>query len=412
MEKGEGHMRPDEPILSVDEARERLLSRIERLGTTNIPVHDALGCVLSQDIVATEDNPPFDNSAMDGFAVRSEDVRGASEADPVTLRIIETVSAGLAPSMTVSPRTATRIMTGAMVPDGADAVVMVEETRADGHTVFIQASADAHQNIRDAGGSVRAGDKVLDAGAVIRPAEMAMLAALNVVSVPTFRKPKIAVLSTGDELTPLGEPLKPGKIRDSNRYGLIGQILDAGAIPIDLGVAIDDPNVVEDMIRAGLDEADALVTSGGVSMGELDVVRDVLEKLGKLHFWRVAMKPGKPQAFGDVLGKPVFALPGNPVSSMVVFELFVRPALLKMAGHTVLFRRTQRAIMDEIVVNDARGRTNFMRVVLSERDGRLHARTTGEQGSGILRSLVLANGLATIGDEGARIGDEVDVISI
>ncbi|MBT3269130.1 molybdopterin molybdotransferase MoeA [Candidatus Poribacteria bacterium] len=397
-------------MLSVDEALARMLATITTATVERAPVLECLGRVLAEDAVATEDNPPFDNSAMDGFAVRASDLTDASEQNPVTLPVIEDIPAGIAPTQVVGAGTVSRIMTGAMLPEGADAVVMVESTRADGDNVALMEAPRLRQHIRPTGESVRAGDVVLEAGTMIQPAEMAMLASLNISAPSVYRRPRVAVISTGDELTPPGEPLEPGKIRDSNRYGLYGQIVEAGAEPVDLGIVSDDAADVENRLRRAVDEADALVTSGGVSVGDYDVVKDVLLKLGTLDFWRVAMKPGKPQAFGQIQGKPVFALPGNPVSSMVVFELFARPALLKMGGHARLQRQVVRALMDEAVANDSRGRVNYMRVTLERRDGRLHARTTGTQGSGVLRSLVLADGLAIIGDEGAPVGGEVDVV--
>jgi molybdopterin molybdotransferase len=397
-------------MLSVEEARDRILSVVSTVGEERVPLLNALDGVLAEDVTATEDNPPFANSAMDGFALRSDDVSDASADRPVPLSIVETIPAGYAPAREVMSGTASRIMTGAMVPAGADAVVMVEKTRVEGNVVFISDKAQRGQHIRPPGESVRAGETILRRGQRIRPAEMAMLAALNVAEPLVFRRPRVAVISTGDELTPLGEPLQPGKIRDSNRYGLYGQVIEAGAEPLDLGIARDDPEVIESRLREGLARADALVTSGGVSVGDYDVVKDVLLKLGELRFWRVAMKPGKPQAFGQALGKPVFALPGNPVSSLVVFELFVRPALRKMAGHTDWFRPTRRAVMAEAIEPDATGRTNYARVVLTEQDGRLTARPTGSQGSGVLRSLVLANGLAVVEPAGVSANAEVDVI--
>lgn len=235
-----------------------------------------------------------------------------------------------------------------------------------------------------------------------------MLASLNRSTVMVYRRPKVAVVSTGDELTPLGEELKPGKIRDSNRYGIYAQLQEAGCEPIDMGIATDDEADTERKFRDGLAQADALITSGGVSVGEYDVVKTVLSRLGEINFWRVAMKPGKPQAYGIADGKPIFGLPGNPVSSLVVFELFVRPALLKMAGHTDLLRPTFKAVLEEDVANKD-GRVSFMRAIIEQRDGKYYARTTGPQGSGILYSLVLANGFIVV-PSGATLkaGDEIE----
>ncbi|GIX08114.1 MAG: molybdopterin molybdenumtransferase MoeA [Candidatus Poribacteria bacterium] len=398
------------PMLSVAEAQERMLAAMPILEAERVPLLEALGRALAEPAIAQEDHPPFDNSAMDGYALRSADVAGASEGRPVRLRVVEEIPAGVAPRKRIEPGTAARIMTGAMMPPGADAVVMVEQTRLEGDQVLVQTPVRAGENVRYRGENVRRGETVLEPGATLRPAELAMLAALNLPEVSVVRAPRVAVLSTGDELVPLGSPLEPGKIRDSNRFGLIGQVREAGAIPVDCGIVPDDRGAVERAVRRALQEADALVTSGGVSVGDYDVVREVLESLGELHFWRVAMKPGKPQAFGLIQGKPMFALPGNPVSSLVVFELFVRPCLRKMGGHRRWFRPQVRAVMEEPVQNDARGRTNFMRVFLRSEGGRFLARTTGPQGSGNLRSLVGADGLAVVAAQGVRVGEEVAVI--
>lgn len=388
-------------MLTVQEARQRMLATIPVLPTEKRDIFNCHGYVLAEACYASEDIPPFDNSAMDGFAVRAADVKDASEAEPAVLSIVETLAAGAAPTKPVDSGQAARIMTGAMMPRGADAVVMQEVTAMgenaapDAAVVNIFEGVDENENVRFAGESVKNGALVMEPGKHLRPPEISMLASLNCAEVTVHRKPTVAIVSTGDELTPLGEPLAPGKIRDSNRYGIYAQVKEAGGIPIDMGIAPDDATETEQIFRAALSQADALITSGGVSVGEYDVVKTVLETLGEMHFWRVAMKPGKPQAYGIADGKPIFGLPGNPVSSLVVFELFVRPALLKMAGHSALLRPTFKATLAENVVNRD-GRVNYMRAILSEEDGRWTARTTGPQGSGILHSLVLANGLITI----------------
>ena len=388
-------------MLTVQEARQRMLATIPVLPTEKRDIFNCHGYVLAEALHASEDIPPFDNSAMDGFAVRAADVKDASEAEPAVLSIVETLAAGAAPTKPVGSGQTARIMTGAMMPRGADAVVMQEVTAMgenaapDSAVVNIFESVDENENVRFAGESVKNGALVMEPGKLLRPPEISMLASLNCAEVTVHRKPTVAIVSTGDELTPLGEPLAPGKIRDSNRYGIYAQVKEAGGIPIDMGIAPDDVTETEQIFRAALSQADALITSGGVSVGEYDVVKTVLETLGEMHFWRVAMKPGKPQAYGIADGKPIFGLPGNPVSSLVVFELFVRPALLKMAGHSALLRPTFKATLAENVVNRD-GRVNYMRAILSEEDGRWTARTTGPQGSGILHSLVLANGLITI----------------
>ncbi len=395
-------------MLSVEEARQQMLDTISVLPKEPRGVLSCLGHVLAEAIYSPENLPPFDNSAMDGYAVRASDVRGASGAEPVVLSIVETIAAGYAPKKSVNPGEAARIMTGAMMPNGANAVVMQEVTAAENDTVKIFEGVEESRNVRFTGESVNRGVRVMARGKPLRPPEISMLAALNCAEVTVHRKPTVAIVSTGDELTRLGEPLTPGKIRDSNRYGIYAQVEEAGGIPIDMGIAPDDEAETERIFRNALAKADALITSGGVSVGEHDVVKNVLEKLGKINFWRVAMKPGKPQAYGIADGKPIFGLPGNPVSSLVVFELFVRPALLKMAGHSELLRPKFKASLAEDVVNRD-GRVNYMRAILIERDGDYIAKTTGPQGSGILHSLVLANGLIKI-PAGVRMstGETVD----
>ena len=395
-------------MLSVDEARQRMLDTIPILPSEKREIFECTGYVLAEELHATENIPPFDNSAMDGFAVRAADVEGATEEKPAVLSVVETVAAGYAPTKQVAAGQAARIMTGAMMPEGADAVVMQEVTQQDADEVKVFESIDKTGNVRFTGESVAEGQQVMEKGKHLRPPEISMLASLNCAEATVHRKPTVAIVSTGDELTPLGERLEPGKIRDSNRYGLYAQVEEAGGIPIDMGIAPDDEAETERIFRTALAKADALITSGGVSVGEHDVVKTVLAKLGEINFWRVAMKPGKPQAYGIADGKPIFGLPGNPVSSLVVFELFVRPALLKMAGHTNLFRPTFKAVLAESVTNRD-GRVNYMRAILKVSDGEITAETTGPQGSGILHSLVLANGLITIPTATTlHVGEKVD----
>ncbi len=382
-------------MLSVKEARQQMLNTIPVLPTEKREILSSAGYVLAEGLLAEENIPPFDNSAMDGYAVRAADVQHASETEPAILTIVETIAAGYAPTKQVATGQASRIMTGAMMPEGADAVVMQEVTQRDGNNVKIFEGIDKTGNVRFTGESVADGQQVMGKGKYLRPPEVSMLASLNRPEVTVYRKPTVAIVSTGDELLLLGEPLEPGKIRESNRYGLYAQVEEAGGIPIDMGIAPDDEAEIERIFRAALAKSDALITSGGVSVGEHDFVKSVLERLGEVNFWRVAMKPGKPQAYGISDGKPIFGLPGNPVSSLVVFELFVRPALLKMAGHTELLRPTFKATLAEPVTNRD-GRVNYMRAILKASNGHYTAETTGPQGSGILHSLVLANGLITI----------------
>ena len=382
-------------MLSVEEARQRILDAVHVLPSEKRGFLDSLGFVLAEDVYAVENIPPFRNSAMDGYAVIAEDTQEASKKHPTELSTIESIPAGCAPTKRVGHGHAARIMTGAMMPNGADAVVKIEETEPEANRVKVFGSVAKDENVRFAGESVKQGDQVMAKGKLIRPPEISMLASVNQSTVKVYRRPKVAVISTGDELTPLGEPLKPGKIRDSNRYGIYAQIQEAECYPIDMGIAMDDEMALERKFRQAANEADAIVTSGGVSVGDHDSVRTVLARMGEINFWRVAMKPGKPQAFGFIDGVPIFGLPGNPVSSLVVFELFVRPALLKMAGHTELFRRTYQAILEDDVFNRD-GRVNYMRAIIKSQNGKFYAKTTGPQGSGILYSLVLANGFIII----------------
>lgn len=395
-------------MLSVEEARQRMLDTIPILPSEKREILECTGYVLAEALHAEENIPPFDNSAMDGYAVRAADVKNASEKEPAVLSVVEMIAAGYAPTKQVAAGQAARIMTGAMMPQGANAVIMQEVTQQEGDEVKIFEGIDEAGNVRFTGESVAAGQQVMGKGKHLRPPEVSMLASLNCAAATVHRKPTVAIVSTGDELTPLGEPLEPGKIRDSNRYGLYAQVEEAGGIPIDMGIAPDDEAETERIFRAALAKADALITSGGVSVGEHDVVKTVLAKLGEINFWRVAMKPGKPQAYGIADGKPIFGLPGNPVSSLVVFELFVRPALLKMAGHTNLLRPTFKATLAETITNRD-GRVNYMRAILKVSDGEITAQTTGPQGSGILHSLVLANGLITIPTATTlQVGETVD----
>lgn len=378
-------------MLTVEEARTRMLDQIAVLPTEKRSIIECLGYVLAEEIHATENIPPFDNSAMDGYAVIADDLKNP----PVQLKIIEKIAAGDRPQRKVDRGQTSRIMTGAMMPDGADSVVMIEETKTDGDLATISTSVEPTEFVRFVGESVKIGDRVIPSGKVMRPPEISMLAALNVSEIKVVKRPKVAVISTGDELRDLGEPLTPGKIRESNRYGISAQLRSIGCEAIDLGICRDDADLLEKKLRSELEKVDALITSGGVSVGDHDVVKEVLERLGKIDFWRVAMKPGKPQAFGFANGKPIFGLPGNPVSSLTVFELFTRPALLKMAGHTDLLRPTFKAELIETVKNRD-NRLNFMRAIIEKNEDQFFARLTGSQGSGILYSLVLANGLIAI----------------
>jgi molybdopterin molybdotransferase len=353
---------------------------------------EALGRVLAQDVEAVRDVPSADNSAMDGYCCHHADIVGASPSNPVTLRVIGDSPAGRPFERPVGRGEAVRIMTGGLIPPSADTVIMVENTRTEGNHVVCLADPGLGAHIRPRGEDVRVGEIVLKDGDIIRPPEVGMLATLGHAYVHVYQRPMVAILSTGDELVDLDEPFSLGKVLCSNSYSLAAQVLECGAIPVSLGIATDDEDDQRSRVTDGL-RADVIVTSGGVSVGKYDLVKDTLSQLGmQVKFWKVAMKPGKPLVFGTIGNKPVFGLPGNPTSAMISFEQFVRPALLKMMGHTNLFRPLIEATLaeDTKISSD---RLHLVRCKVLERDGEMMALSTGTQSSGALRSMVLADGL-------------------
>lgn len=386
-------------MISVDEALDYILKQFEPLEPERVEILDALDRVLAEDIYSDVDIPPFDNAAMDGYALRAFDTIGASEDSPVALRVIADLAAGYIADVFVKPGEAVRIMTGAPLPEGADSVVRFEDTSEGrgekGEEIRIFKEVSFGENVRRAGEDVKKGELVLAKGTVLRPQEIGVLASLGRGEVSVIRRPRVAILATGDELVGIEEPLTPGKIRNSNEYSTAAQVIRYGGIPVRLGIARDDVSDLRRKIREGLEKGvDLFLTSAGVSVGEYDVVKDVLASEGEMHFWQVCMKPGKPLAFGKIRGVPLIGLPGNPVSAMVSFEQFARPALLKMLGKTSLEKPTVEAILEEDVTSS--GRRGFKRVVVTKRGEEYYARTTGPQGSGILTSMVKANGLAII----------------
>ncbi len=397
-----------EGMLSVAEARERVLGSVSMLEEVELPLLEALGLNLARDAVAPGDIPPFDNTAMDGYAVRAQDVEGATPENPVELAVLGDLPAGYTSEAEVGEGQALRIMTGAPMPAGADTVIPVESTRAQDGKVIVREALPRGSHVRLAGEDVRAGDTVMTPGITIGPAELGMLASLGYARVSCFRRAVAGNIAPGDELVGVEEELAPGKIRDSNSYTVYGMVLEAGAEPLSLGVVRDEAALLERTILDNLDRVDLFITSGGVSVGDYDMVKDVLGKLGDMNFWKVAMRPGKPQAFGHIGGKPLFGLPGNPVSVMVSFEQFVRPALKKMMGSRELFRPEVTGVLDSPLGRKT-GRVEFIRVVAEWRDGAYHARPTGPQGSGILRSMVLGNALAILPEDVWCLvpGDEV-----
>lgn len=393
-------------LLNVETALANILEQFTRLPEEHIPITNALGRVLAEDIVSDINLPPFANSSMDGYAVRSSDVAGASHEAPVHLRVVMDIPAGAAPTEAIGAGQAARIMTGAPLPNGADAVVPVENTDTNwragsdialAEQVGILQAARAGDSVRPAGEDVYIGQTVLQAGTILRPQDLGILAALGQDQVPVVRPPSVAIVSTGDELVDVNEPLGPGKIRDSNSHTLAGLVASYGAIPLRQPIARDSLDAVRAMFRTALDQQpDLIISSAGVSVGTFDVVRTVLDELGKVQFWRVNVRPGKPLAFGEVQGVPFFGLPGNPVSAMVTFDVFVRPALLRLLGRTD-DAETITAITGEDMRSD--GRRSYIRVRLEREYGQVIARTTGTQSSGALMSMVLAHGLLIIPEE-------------
>jgi len=389
-------------MLSVSEASARSLAGIEPLGAERVPLLDAVGRVLAHDAVASYTLPHWDNSAMDGYAVRAEDIAGATAQAPARLTVQETVAAGEFPTRPVRPGICTRIMTGAPLPDGADTVVRVEDTDAGLDVVAIRDDRDTRKNIRPRGEDFVAGTTVIPAGTPIAPAQVGVLASLGLPSVDVYRRPVVAILGSGDELVDLDrfhEVLAGRKIVTSNSYTISALVRNNGGIPLLLGNAADTP----ESLRALLEQAtgvDLIVTSAGASVGAFDYTRDVLASLGaRLDFWKVRMRPGAPIGFGTLHDVPWVGLPGNPVSVMVTFELFVRPVLRRMQGHTRLFRHPVPVILEEPVSIGAR-LTHFLRgIVRAGDDGRMYARLTGPQGSGILTSRARANALLIIPED-------------
>ena len=414
-------------MLSVEEALDKILSYVHVLEPEEKPLLDALGQVLAEDVVAELAVPPLDNTAMDGYAVRAVDTTGAGRESPVRLRVMGELAAGSVFPGSLTPGAAIRIMTGAPIPAGADAVVPFEDTDEPSGREFgtfakpVEAVAIYHavksgDNVRNAGEDVRAGAQVLAKGTVLRAPHIGTLAMMGRATVKVIRRPVVAVLATGDELVPLGEPLGPGQIHDSNTYSIAGLVKESGGIPKVLGIARDNVEALTTKIRSGLD-VDLLLTSAGVSRGDYDVVKDVLAREGEIAFWTVRMKPGKPLAFGAFPGNrrrvPHIGFPGNPVSSMISFELFARPAIGKMLGKAIRQRPTVRAVIEDRIRNSD-GRRVFARAVVSERDGRYYASLTGPQGSGILTSMTAANALVIVPEDvaEARPGDELTAMML
>jgi len=414
-------------VLSVDEALEKVLTYVHILEAEEKPLIDSLGQVLAEDITAQSPVPPLDNTAMDGYAVRAADTRGATPESPKRLVVAGELPAGAVYEGEVQPGTAIRIMTGAPIPRGADAVVPFEDTdepsgRQFGtfakpvDSVAIFKPVEKGDNVRYAGEDIAASTRVIPKGTLLRASHVGALAAMGRAAVRVIRRPVVAVLSTGDELVPLGQSLGPGQIHDSNTYGVSALVKESGGVPKVLGIARDNVDALTVKIRGGLD-ADMLLTSAGVSRGDYDVVKDVLAREGEIAFWTVRMKPGKPLAFGAFPGEagpvPHIGFPGNPVSSMISFELFARPAIFKMMGKTGWERPRVRVIVEDRIKNSD-GRRIFARAVVTERDGRHYASLTGPQGSGVLTSMMIANALVVVPEDVQEVhpGDELTAMML
>ncbi|MHB8941826.1 MAG: molybdopterin molybdotransferase MoeA [Desulfobacteria bacterium] len=393
-------------MLTYEEARQRILDRLSPLGVERIPLDAAAGRSLAGEVRAPGDLPPWDNSAMDGYAVRSEDCRGEA-----VLAIAGYQTAGGPDAAAVPPGGAVRIMTGAPIPQKCDAVVPFEDAEERDGSVRVRVPVHPRRHIRFRGEDVRAGERIIPEGTILRPPEISLLASFGRAMIPVYRKPRVAVLSTGDELVELGETAGAGKIVNSNSHALASAIVEAGGEPVLLGIARDEREDLRTKLSEGL-AADVLVTSAGVSAGDRDLVRDVLAELGVENvFWKVLVKPGGPTAFGVAGRKPVFSLPGNPVSSLITFEVFVRPALRRMAGSTDPVKIPVKAALAEPVKKNA-GKTQFLRVRIESGEEGYVARTAGDQNSGILRTLVLADGIAVLPLERTDFaaGEKVDVL--
>lgn len=384
--------------LGAAEAALRILADVRTQPALRIPLDDALGSVLAEDVVSQLDIPAWTNSAMDGYAARGEDVRGATEARPVRLRVVEQLPAGRFPSLPIGPGECARIFTGAPLPEGSDSVIRQEDTDGGTATVTIVKDRDVGVNIRRAGEDIRKGSTVLTAGTELGPAQLGVLASLAVAHPLVYRRPRVAILGSGDEIVDLDQPeeiLSGRKIASSNTHTLVALVRQTGGEPVNLGIAGDTPASLKDHLSRALD-CDLLVTTAGISVGEHDFVRQVLEELGgELRFWKLRMRPGAPVGFGLLGEVPWIGLPGNPVSTMVTFELFVRPAIRKMMGHRLPFRRTVSVRAAEPITLKPKLQ-HFLRGIVSQRSAGPEARLTGPQGSGILTSMTLANALLII----------------
>ncbi|MBI5050125.1 MAG: molybdopterin molybdotransferase MoeA [Nitrospirae bacterium] len=386
------------PMLKVEEALTIIIDSVLQLNAETVSLTNSLGRILAEDIFSKGDIPALDNSAMDGYALKSSDTKGASSGTPKILEVIDELKAGMITTSEIKHGQAIKIMTGAPIPRGADSVIMVEDTGREGRNVKIFKEVESGENIRKAGEDIKKGESGMQKGALLKAPHLGILAALGMPEIKVTRKPVAAILATGDELIDVGEKAVPGKLRTSNTYTLYSQVLSYGGIPVNLGIAKDEPDNLMKKIKSGM-ECDVIITSGGVSMGDYDLVKDVFVKMGAdIKFWKIAMRPGKPILFGTIKGKPFFGLPGNPVSSMVGFEMFVRPAILKMSGQRDEDRKEADAILEEDI-KKKKGLRFFLRAQTRWENGVYLTKTTGPQGSAILKSMMLANSLIILPED-------------
>lgn len=405
-------------MISVEQALEKVLTYVEVLDSEEKPILDCVGQVLDEDVYSAIDVPPLDNSAMDGYALKAESTRGATPSSPAFLDVIGEVSAGAIAEREVGPGTAVRIMTGAPLPKGTDSVAKFEDTdealrpERPLSQIGILRQIPEGLNVRRAGEDIAKGELVLGKGTVLRPQEIGVLASIGKATAAVIRRPVVAIIATGDELVEIDQPLPQGKIYNSNSFSIAAQVLRYGGIPKVLGIARDRVEDIEGKIKEAL-SSDMLITSGGVSLGDYDLVKDVLAKQGQISFWTVRMKPGKPLAFGVIGEVPHLGLPGNPVSSMITFELFARPAILKMMGKKNLAKPMVKAIMESRVENTD-GRRIFARAMVRREGDHYFARVSGPQGSGILTSMARANGLVIVPEDvkAVKEGDIVQVLML
>jgi molybdopterin molybdotransferase len=390
-------------LRSVDDALADILSHIHRLETEAISLPQSLDRVLATDIISDINLPPFANSAVDGFALKAADSNGATKQNPAMLSVTMDIPAGSTPQQAVQQGEAARIMTGAPVPDGADTIIPVEDTNADfskldhaplPEQVTLYKSASVGDNVRPIGENIKVGETILVAGTVIQPADIGMLASIGKAAISVIRRPRVAIIGTGDELVAVNEPLTLGKIRDSNSYTLQALVTQDGGDAIRLAIAPDNADAIRALFNEALAlQPDIIISSAGVSMGAADYVRAILDEMGAIDFWKINMRPGKPVAFGKLGDVPFFGLPGNPVSAMVTYDVLVRPAMLKLAGKTDAAHYVT-AVAGETMYSD--GRRTYSRVSLSRENGQLLAYETGTQSSGALISMVKADGLLII----------------